>query len=203
MLGSSVDYITRRNTNSQNGRAMIRRWHIFCVKRTQGSRGNLNIQNELGRAGTNRRWRVDSDRFDTLTKAVGINGSRRVLLSTAAKGGVGALLAAVGIGTFDSDAEAAVKCGKKCRRRKGKAKKRCLQRCRRSNKRKPRSTTPVSAPIGVGPVGIGGSCSTSAQCASGNCTSIGICAACNGVRVCGNRCCAVDASCLAGLCIRL
>jgi hypothetical protein len=146
---------------------------------------------------------MDQERFDKLTRAVGINESRRGLLSTAAKGGFAALLAAVGIGAFEGDADAAVKCGKKCRKRKGKAKKKCLQRCRRNNKRKPQNRTPVSAPIGVGPVGIGGSCSTSAQCASGNCSSIGICASCNGVRVCGNRCCAIDASCVVGLCIRL
>lgn len=147
---------------------------------------------------------MDRKRFDALTRKIGQRASRRGVLGTTARGGVAALLAAVGLGVVTDGAGAAVKCGKKCRRRKGQAKKRCLRKCRRNNQRnRRRGGNQVSAPIGVGPVGLGGSCATSAQCASGNCTSVGICAHCSGIRLCGNRCCAVDASCIAGICFRL
>ena len=162
---------------------------------------------------------MDHQRFDDLVKRFGGHDSRRSLIAKLAKGGVAAALAGVGIsqGVLEDTVAAPLTpqaCRKRCqrafqaRRRRGVPLRRntnlrggCFRRCRtRINQINQINHLNLSTPIGVGVTVDGGICLTNEACQSGNCL-LGSCAPCLGIRLCGDACCLVNASCVAGLCV--
>jgi hypothetical protein len=134
-------------------------------------------------------------RFDAWIKDLASDASRRSMLGKLAKGGVGALLAGVGLTTLHSEVAEATHCTRRCRRlRRPNRRRACLRRCRRSHQ--------LSTPIGVGTVPNGGACTAERQCRSGNCAD-GVCRQCGGIRLCGRSCCVVTAECVLDLCVSL
>lgn len=115
------------------------------------------------------------------------------------------MLAGVGLAALSDEAEAN-HC-KRCRRLPSRKRRQlCVRRCRRVHRRQQINQInqinhlTLSTPIGVGVTLVGGVCLTNEACQSGNCL-LGLCAPCLGIRLCGDACCLVNASCVAGLCV--
>ena len=137
---------------------------------------------------------MDDRSFDALAKELGAGSSRRAVLGKAARGGLGALLAALGLGAAAEEA-AAGRCGRRCRRKATpRARRRCYRRCGKQ-------------PSTGGTFQIGQTCATNDQCASGNCVQVAVgvrqCRACPEDRRCAGGCCGIGLVCVPalGLCV--
>lgn len=135
---------------------------------------------------------MDHRRFDDAVRSLGEKNSRRTVLRGLVGGGLAAFLAAIGLGVEDADA---ARCGKRCKRKSGKARRRCLKKCKQAGGGGGGGTTATPQPVSTNAAGapVGSQCAATQDCVVGSICNGGQCAVCASAcpTASSSTCCAV------------